>query len=111
MSKSDEDHDFEPRGRIRSVQVIVIVLLVVGLLVAIFVIQNTESADIDFLFWSARVSLAGALLLAAALGGIFGFLVTYLRQRQFRRAMQREHRAHEEGREPRAEPDPDEPRR
>src|SRR5918996_1805182 len=89
MSRSDDDHDFEPRGRIRSVQVIVIVLLVVGLLVAIFVIQNTESANIDFLFWSARVSLAGALLLAAALGGIFGFLVTYLRQRQFRQALRR----------------------
>jgi lipopolysaccharide assembly protein A len=111
MSRSDDDHDFEPRGRIRSVQVIVIVLLVVGLLVAIFVIQNTESANIEFLWLQGRVSLAGALLLAAALGGIFGFLVTYLRQRQFRQAMRREHRAHEEGREPRAEPGLDEPRR
>ena len=111
MSRGEDDHDYEPRGRTRTAQVIVVVLLLVGLLVAIFVIQNTESANIDFLFWSARVSLAGALLLAAALGGIFGFLVTYLRQRQFRQAMRREHRAHEEGREPRAEPGLDEPRR
>jgi putative membrane protein len=111
MSRGEDDHDYEPRGRIRSAQVIVIVLLVVGLLVAIFVIQNTESANIEFLWLQGRVSLAGALLLAAALGGIFGFLVTYLRQRQFRQAMRREHRAHEEGREPRAEPGLDEPRR
>jgi uncharacterized integral membrane protein len=111
MSRGEDDHDYEPRGRIRGAQVIVIVLLVVGLLVAIFVIQNTESANIEFLWLKGRVSLAGALLLAAALGGIFGFLVTYLRQRQFRQAMRREHRAHEEGREPRAEPGLDEPRR
>jgi uncharacterized integral membrane protein len=110
MSRAEDDHDFAPRGRIGGAQVIIVVLLVVGLLVAIFVIQNTESANIDFLFWSARVSLAGALLLAAALGGIFGFLVTYLRQRQYRQAMRREHRTHEEGREPRAEPGLDEPR-
>jgi uncharacterized integral membrane protein len=111
MSRGEDEHDFAPPGRIRGAQIILIVLLLVGLLVAIFVIQNTESANIDFLFWSARVSLAGALLLAAALGGIFGFLVTYLRQRQFRQAMRREHREHEEGREPRADPGLGEPRR
>src|ERR671919_3241608 len=104
MSEREDRPDVEREGRTRTVQAIVVVLLLVGLLVAIFVIQNTESANIDFLFWSARVSLAGALLLAAALGGILGFLVTYLRQRQFRQAMRREHRAHEEGREPRANP-------
>ena len=91
MSQQEREQPMEKRGRVSTAQVVVIALLLVGLLVAIFVIQNTESSNIDFLFWSARVSLAGALLLAAALGGIFGFLVTYLRQRQFRQALRREH--------------------
>lgn len=96
MSSQARDEPMEKRGRVSTAQVVVIALLIVGLVVAIFVIQNTESANIDFLFWSARVSLAGALLLAAALGGIFGFLVTYLRQRQFRQALRREHDARDD---------------
>ncbi len=56
-------------------------LLVVGLLIAIFVLQNTARAKVSFLFWSATVPLAGALLLAAVLGGILAFLVAFARQR------------------------------
>jgi uncharacterized integral membrane protein len=71
-----------------------VVLLLLGLLTAIFVLQNTEQTEVKFLFWSAKVPLAGALLLSVVLGGLLAFLVAFVRQRQYRRAMQREHDAH-----------------
>ena len=56
-------------------------LLVVGLSTAIFIFQNTNRAKVRFLFWSGSIPLAGALIFAAALGGIFAFLVVFVRQR------------------------------
>lgn len=63
-------------------QTVAIALFVVGLLTATFILQNTTEAKINFLFWSASVPLAGALILVAALGGIFGFMVAFVRQRR-----------------------------
>jgi uncharacterized integral membrane protein len=40
------------------------------------------------------VAVAGALLLAAGLSALLAFLITYGRQRQFRRAVRREHKLH-----------------
>jgi uncharacterized integral membrane protein len=100
MSRPEEgrpEEDLETRGRVSTAQVVVIALLLVGLLVAVFVIQNTRDARIEFLVWSVTMPLAGALLLAAVLGGIFGFLVTYLRQRQFRQALRRRREPREPG--------------
>jgi uncharacterized integral membrane protein len=71
-----------PRGRYQTAQAIVVALLVVGLLTAIFIFQNTTRARVHFLFWSASVPLAGALILAAVLGGILAFLVAFVRQRR-----------------------------
>ncbi len=85
----------EAGGRIRTAQAIMLALLVVGLATAIFVMQNTAPARVDFLAWSASLPLAAALLLAAVLGGILGFLVASLRARQLKRAL-RERRAHQE---------------
>jgi uncharacterized integral membrane protein len=84
-------HDL-PHGRPKTAQAVTVAVLVVGLLIAIFVIQNTESANITFLAWSAKVPIAAALLLAAVLGGVLAFLVAYVRQWQFRRALRRERR-------------------
>lgn len=74
-----------PRGRYQTAQTVVVALLVVGLLTAIFILQNTTRTSINFLFWSASVPLAGALILVAALGGMFGFLVAFARQRRIAR--------------------------
>lgn len=82
-------HDL-PRGRPKTAQAVTVAVLVVGLIIAIFVIQNTESHRITFLAWSANVPIAAALLLAAVLGGALAFLVAYVRQWQFRRALRRE---------------------
>lgn len=84
----DEDRRSVPRGRYQTAQTVVVALLVVGLLIGIFVFQNTTRAEVHFLFWSASIPLAGALILAAVLGGIFAFLVAFVRQRQRARESQ-----------------------
>lgn len=89
-----EHEDLTPRGRTKAAQGITIALLVVGLLTAIFVLQNTASVPMRFLFWKGSAPLAGALLLAVVLGGILSFLVAFVRQRQYRRAMKKEHSVH-----------------
>jgi uncharacterized integral membrane protein len=97
-----------PRGRAMTAQAATFVVLLFGLVAAVFVIQNTGSATIHFLFWSADVAIAGALLLALALGGLIGFLVAYVRQRQFRGRLRAQTRASAlpagEQREPKAAP-------
>jgi uncharacterized integral membrane protein len=71
-----------PQGRYKTAQAVVVALLVVGLLTAIFILQNTARTKVHFLFWSASVPLAGALILATVLGGIIAFLVVFVRQRR-----------------------------
>ena len=79
---SEEEDRLQPsRGRYQTAQTVVVALLAVGLLIGIFVFQNTTKAKVHFLFWSASIPLAGALILAAVLGGIFAFLVAFVRQR------------------------------
>ena len=86
-----DDELKEPGPRTKQAQGITIALLLVGLLTAIFVLQNTESVDVKFLAWEAEVPLAGALLLAVVLGGLLAFLVAFVRQRQYKRALRKEH--------------------
>jgi uncharacterized integral membrane protein len=87
----------EPGQRTRTIQWITVALLVLGFATAIFVIQNTQKAAVKFLWWKASVPLSGALLLAAVAGGVLAFLVAFVRQRQYRRAVRREHRMHDRG--------------
>jgi uncharacterized integral membrane protein len=90
----EEHKDWTPGPRTKTAQGITITLLIVGLLTAIFVLQNTDSVPVNFLFWKASVPLAGALLLAVVLGGLLSFLVAFIRQRQYKRAMRKEHSVH-----------------
>jgi uncharacterized integral membrane protein len=92
--RNEEEHDYTPGRRTKQAQGITIALLLVGLLTAIFVLQNTRSVRMTFLFWETSAPLAGALLLAVALGGILAFLVAFIRQRQYRKAMRKEHSVH-----------------
>ena len=76
----------ETRGsRSRSAQAVVVALLIVGLLTAIFIFQNTARTRVRFLFWSTTAPLSGALILATVLGGILAFLVVFVRQRKITR--------------------------
>ena len=96
-----------PKGRYRTAQAVVVALLVVGLLTGIFVFQNTTKAKVHFLFWTGSIPLAGALILAVALGGILVFLVTFFRQRRLAREKRTNRRGgrHEEDESHRVDPD------
>ena len=57
------------------------VLIVVGVLLLIFFLQNLEAANVDFLFWDWDVAIALAIGVAAALGFVLGWGVAWLRRR------------------------------
>lgn len=76
------------QGQSATLQAVVIALLVSGLLTGILIIQNTRPARLELLFWSATLPLAAVILLAAATGGILGFSVAYITQRQLRKSPQ-----------------------
>ncbi len=82
--------------RSKVFQIVTIVVLVLGLLTAVFVAQNTRTIEIVFFFWTVHAPLAAALLLALVIGGTLAFLVAFVRQRQYRRAARREHQMHAE---------------
>jgi putative membrane protein len=48
--------------------------VVIGLLFAVFVVQNAQVVAVRFLFWKAQASMALVLLGAFALGLIAGWL-------------------------------------
>lgn len=52
-----------------------------ALLLVIFVIQNLDDANIDFLFWDWNVAIALAIGIAAALGFVIGWSVNHVRRR------------------------------
>jgi uncharacterized integral membrane protein len=63
---------------------IAILLVVVAVLLLVFVLQNTNEADVNFLFWDAAVPLWVVIGIAAALGFVGGWLVAWMRGRRRR---------------------------
>jgi uncharacterized integral membrane protein len=63
---------------------IAILLIVVAVLLLVFVLQNTNEADVNFLFWDAAVPLWIVIAIAAGLGFAGGWLVAWLRARRRR---------------------------
>lgn len=56
-------------------------LIVAGILLLIFVLQNLDHANIDFLFWDWDVAIALAIGAAAVLGFVIGWGFNWLRRR------------------------------
>jgi uncharacterized integral membrane protein len=52
-----------------------------GLLLVIFILQNLNDANIDFLLWDWDVAIALPIGIAAALGFVIGWSVNWLRRR------------------------------
>jgi uncharacterized integral membrane protein len=59
-----------------------IATIVLGLLYAVFVIQNTQVVEVRFLFWSTQVSRALILAGTFVLGFIFGQLWSWIRRKK-----------------------------
>lgn len=55
-------------SRVSGVWIAVVALVVLLVLLAVFVLQNTQTVRISFLGWDGRAPLAAALLIATALG-------------------------------------------
>lgn len=68
----------------------VIALLVVLLLLAIFILQNTQAVEITFLGWNGEAPLAAALLIATVAGLIIATSAGALRILQLRRRVKRD---------------------
>lgn len=58
-------------------------LVLVGSLLLIFVIENSNSVHVSFVFFSAEISLIWVILLSAVAGMIAGIFVSRLVRRRF----------------------------
>ena len=58
-----------------------VALSTAGLLLVIFILQNLDDANIDFLFWDWDVAVALPIGIAAALGFVIGWGMSWLRRR------------------------------
>lgn len=56
-----------------------IIGVILGVLVVIFMVQNTDQAQITFLFWTFSISRSLMYLLLGALGFAAGSLITGMR--------------------------------
>lgn len=56
------------------------VLAIAALLLAIFVIQNSQRVTVDFLFTETETPLIFALIIAGALGGLIGWAWPHVRR-------------------------------
>lgn len=60
---------------------------VIGVLVIIFLFLNIETVDINFYFWTVTVNRAVMVLIVFLAGGISGWLISSLGQRnRFKKA-------------------------
>jgi uncharacterized integral membrane protein len=56
-------------------------LIIAGILLLIFFLQNLDAANIDFLFWDRDVAIALAIGIAAVLGFVLGWGFALIRRR------------------------------
>ncbi len=56
--------------------------LVIGILVVIFIIQNTEIVEINFLFWTISISRALVVLMVFIIGILVGAILKSMGERR-----------------------------
>jgi uncharacterized integral membrane protein len=71
-----------PTEEEKPIPVRLILLGLLGLYLLLFVVLNSKTVKISFVFFSSRISLIVALVLAAALGFVGGYLVDQMRRRR-----------------------------
>ena len=75
-TQADDDQKFPVR---------LILLGLLGLYLLVFIILNSKSVSVSFVFFSAKISLIVGLVLAIVLGFIGGYIANELRDRRKRR--------------------------
>ena len=88
----DRDHRHDPlRGsRTSGTWIAVLVLSLLLLLLAVFILQNTQKVEVSFFGWNGRAPLAATLLIAAAGGALVVASAGVLRILQLRRRVKRQ---------------------
>ncbi|MGW0179789.1 LapA family protein [Nocardia sp. NPDC003345] len=88
------DQTHEPyelgRSRVGIAWIALIVAALLGIVLLIFIIQNSESADVEMLFWSFSLPLGVTILLSVIAGALVMALVGGVRIIQLRRAVNRD---------------------
>jgi uncharacterized integral membrane protein len=77
-------------SRTSGTWIAVIVLSLLLLLLAVFILQNTQKVEVPFFGWSGRAPLAATLLIAAAGGALVVASAGVLRILQLRRRVKRQ---------------------
>ncbi|MEU4315022.1 lipopolysaccharide assembly protein LapA domain-containing protein [Nocardia sp. NPDC024068] len=78
------------RSRVGITWIALIVAALLGIVLLIFIIQNSESADVEMLFWSFSLPLGVTILLSVIAGALVMALVGGVRIIQLRRAVHRD---------------------
>ena len=77
-------------SRTSGTWIAVLVLIVVLILLAVFILQNTQKAQVSFFGWSGQAPVSAMLLIAAAGGALLVAAAGMLRILQLRRRVKRE---------------------
>ena len=77
-------------SRTSGTWVAVLLLVVVLVLLAVFILQNTQKAEVSFFGWTGQAPLSATLLIAAAGGALIVGAAGALRILQLRRRVKRE---------------------
>ncbi len=79
----DQGSGRAPRKKRENREIVRLVVAGVGLVLLIaFVLDNSQTVKVGFIFFSTRISLIWVLLIAAVLGALVDRLVILLRQRR-----------------------------
>ncbi len=77
-------------SRTSGIWVAVLALVVVVILLAVFILQNTQTAEVRFLGWTGTAPVSATLLIAAAGGALLVAAAGALRILQLRRRVKRD---------------------
>ncbi len=69
-------------GLLRREATRIVPSLIVVALFILFVVENSRTVKVTFLFWKASASLAWALILSGALGFVAGLTLAWFRARR-----------------------------
>ncbi|HET8521775.1 MAG TPA: LapA family protein [Thermomicrobiales bacterium] len=70
----------EPRSRWTTVRYVISAIVIVLLIV--FIVDNYNDVEVHFVFWTATIQLAWALVIAALLGLVAGWLLRHMWRRR-----------------------------
>jgi uncharacterized integral membrane protein len=86
-------HDPLRGSRTSGTWIAVLVLSLLLVLLAVFILQNTQKVEVAFFGWNGRAPLAATLLIAAAGGALVVASSGMLRILQLRRRVRRENKS------------------